>query len=92
MILDKNDLTRVIAGGEKNLILSQSEIIENVLEQEAAGVVPRFSWYDEKTRGAGSPAGWLVWSTWDRGCGVVYRRNDGAFVLLTGWQGDFCLS
>ena len=33
--------------------------------------------------------GWLIWSSCNHGCGVVYRRKDGKMVLLTGVQGDF---
>ena len=34
--------------------------------------------------------GWLVWSDKIYGCGVVYRRDDGKMVIVTGVQGDFC--
>lgn len=37
-----------------------------------------------------TPAGWLVWSLSDGGCGVVYRRKDGKMIITTGLQGDFC--
>lgn len=37
-----------------------------------------------------TPAGWLIWSTFEDGCGVVYRRSDGKMIVVTGWQGEFC--
>lgn len=38
---------------------------------------------------AETPSGWLVWSIWADGCGVVYRRSDGKMIVLAGMQGDF---
>lgn len=31
----------------------------------------------------------MIWTSYNHGCGVVYRRKDGKMVLLTGVQGDF---
>lgn len=72
-----------------NLILTESEIIANALQQEADGIEPHFAWYDQKRKETVTPAGWLIWSTLD-GCGVCYRRTDGKMIIVTGWQGDFC--
>ena len=72
-----------------NLILKESEIIENALQQEAEGIEPHYSFYDYKSREAITPAGWLIWSTLS-GCGVCYRRTDGKMIIVTGMQGDFC--
>lgn len=71
-----------------NLILKESEIIENALEQEKEGIEPSYARYFNNE--VLSPPGWLVWSTWESGCGVCYRRDDGKMIVTTGWQGDFC--
>ena len=73
------------------LILSDAEIIENALDQEKDGVKPHYAFYDWKNKKAVTPAGWLVWSTYADGVGVVYRRPDGKEIIVTGWQGDFCI-
>ena len=72
------------------LMLSDAEIIENALEQEKDGVKPHYAFYDWKNKKAVTPAGWLVWSLFDSGCGVVYRREDGKMIICAGVQGDFC--
>ncbi len=65
------------------IMVSEEECIANALEQERQGIEPSYSGY-------GLPCGWLIWSTWESGCGVVYRRvSDGKMIVLTGWQGDF---
>ena len=69
--------------------LSDEEIIENALYQEAQGIKPHYVWIDYKKREPITPSGWLVWSVWDGGCGVVYRREDGKMIIVQGWQGDF---
>lgn len=69
------------------LFIKESDAIENALKQEKEGIEPHYSYNFGK--GDVSAPGWLVWSTWSDGCGVVYRRNDGKMVLLTGWQSDF---
>ncbi len=71
------------------LLLSDDEIIKNALEQEKQGVKPHYAFYDYKNHKAVAPAGWLVWSLYDGGCGVVYRRKDGKMIIDTGLQGDF---
>ncbi len=74
---------------DKNRIITESEAIENALEQEKSGIKPHYSWYDHKKKETVTPPGWLVWSTWSDGCGVVYRRSDGKMIVLAGIQGDF---
>ena len=76
------------ANGEL-LYLSDEEIIANALEQEKQGIEPHYSWIDYKKREPMTPPGWLVWSLWE-GCGVVYRREDGKMIIISGTQGDFC--
>lgn len=76
----------------KNIIASDQEIIKNALVQEAAGIAPHYCFYDYKNKEMITPPGWLVWSTYDRGAGVVYRRHDGQMIIVTGWQSDFCYS
>lgn len=75
--------------GKQDLILNESEIIDNALQQEADGIEPHYSFFDYKKREAVTPAGWLIWSTFDS-CGVCYRRADEKMVIVTGRQGDFC--
>lgn len=77
-----------LRGGNK--IVTEAEAIQEAEKQERSGIAPRYSWRDNKTGEPITPPGWLVWSTYDDGAGVVYRRNDGKMILVTGWQGDFC--
>ena len=72
------------------LILSDDEILKNALKQEADGIKPHYAFYDYKKREAVTPAGWLVWSLFDGGTGIVYRREDGKLIICTGLQSDFC--
>lgn len=79
--------------GEKDgrvLRATKGEIIENALKQEKEGVKPHYSFYDYKKREKVTPPGWLVWSSFSHGCGIVYRRDDGKMIVVTGMQGDFC--
>ena len=73
-----------------NITATEDEIINNALSQEGKGFKPRYSFYDYKNKKAITPAGWLVWNSLKYGCGVVYRRNDGKMIIVTGSQGDFC--
>lgn len=73
-----------------NKIITEREAIDNALQQEKEGIQPHYSFYDYKAKEKITPAGWLVWSTSEDGCGVVYRRSDGKMIVVTGWQGDFC--
>ena len=80
-------------GQQKNgkaLLLTDDEIISNALEQEKSGIKPHYAFYDYKKHEKITPAGWLVWSLNDGGCGVVYLRKDGKMIITTGLQGDFC--
>ena len=67
---------------------TDTEIIENALQQERDGIKPHYSFYDYKNKKTITPKGWLAWSLWE-GCGVVYRREDGKMVIVTGRQGEF---
>lgn len=75
---------------DHNQLISETEAIQNALDQEKEGIKPSFIWYDSRRKETVGRPGWLVWSTWADGCGVVYRRDDGKMILVTGWQGDFC--
>lgn len=68
---------------------NKSQAINNALDQEKSGVIPRYSFRDYKTGEKLTPPGWLVFSTFADGCGVVYRRSDGKMIVTTGFQGDF---
>lgn len=70
-------------------IITESDAIKNALEQENEGVEPHYSFYDHVRHEQVTPPGWLIWSTYHDGCGVVYRRDDGKMVVTTGMQGDF---
>lgn len=72
-------------------IITESDAIKNAEEQEKEGVQPRYAFRDYKTGQNLTAPGWLVWSTYADGCGVVYRRKDGRMILTTGTQGDFCI-
>lgn len=71
------------------VLVTESQAINNALDQEKSGVIPRYSFRDYKTGENLTPPGWLVWSTFVDGCGVVYRRSDGKMIVTTGFQGDF---
>lgn len=71
------------------VLVTESQAINNALDQEKSGVIPRYSFRDYKTGEKLTPPGWLVFSTFSDGCGVVYRRSDGKMIVTTGFQGDF---
>ena len=70
-------------------LVTESQAISNALDQEKSGITPLYSFRDYKTGEKLTPPGWLVWSTFADGCGVVYRRSDGKMIVTTGFQGDF---
>ena len=72
-------------------LVTESQAINNALEQEKSGISPCYAFRDYKTGENLTPPGWLVWSTYADGCGVVYRRHDGKMVCTTGMQGDFAV-
>lgn len=76
----------------RNILASEKEIIKNALEQEEHGIKPHYSFYDYKKGEKVTPSGWLVWSSLNYGCGIVYRRKDGKMIITVGVQGDFCYS
>ena len=70
--------------------LAKNEIIANVESQIKEGVKPHYKLVRRgKAEDTGGLVGWLVWSTWEDGCGVVCKRADGKYVMLIGCQGDF---
>ena len=70
-------------------IITETDAINNALDQEKEGVEPHYSFYDYKNCEKVTPPGWLIWSTLHDGCGVVFRRSDGKMFVQTGMQGDF---
>ena len=75
----------------ENKLITEAGAFREAERQEKAGISRRYAWRDGKTGEQITPPGWLVWSTYADGVGVVYRRPDGKEIILTGWQGDFCI-
>lgn len=74
----------VVKFNNETKVIKEAEAIAEALKQEKSGVKPRYSF-----RNTNCPAGWLVWSSYTDGCGVVYRTKSGKMAVATGWQGDF---
>lgn len=72
-----------------NKMITWEEAIANAEDQKKRGIAPHYSYIYGHKKEKLSPPGWLVWSTRQDGAGVVVPRDDGKFVLLTGWQSDF---
>lgn len=68
-----------------NKIISEKEAIANAIEQKNSGVTPLYK------RSGSDAHGWLVWSTFEDGAGVVFQREDGSAYVSTGLQGDFSI-
>lgn len=87
--MDKTILLHLKDG---NRLFKVSELIEEAKRQELDGVKPHYSYYNYKKAEKVTPLGWLVYSTFADGCGVVYKMSDTSdkYILVTGWQGDFC--
>lgn len=88
----KENKLYIIGTDKKNkrvITASAEDIINNALEQEKQGVKPCYAWINHRTMQAAAPLGWLVWNSYDYGCGVVYRRSNGKMIICTGVQGDF---
>lgn len=73
------------------LHLTREDIINNAKEQRKQGVKPLYSFWDYKRNEAITPPGWLVWSTWEDGAGVVYpiQGDPEKLGIVRGWQGEF---
>ena len=83
-------MSKLYCIGTKNgkiITATTKEIINNALQQESEGIAPSYKFRYKD--GDYSPAGWLVWSSFHYGVGVVYRRKDGKMIIITGLQGDF---
>lgn len=74
----------VVKFNDKTKVIKEAEAIAEALKQEKSGVKPHYVF-----KGTDCPAGWLVWSSYTDGCGVVYRTKSGKMAVATGWQGDF---
>lgn len=68
-----------------NKIISEKEAIANAIKQKNSGVTPLYK------RSGSDARGWLVWSTFEDGAGVVFQREDGSAYVSTGWHGDFSI-
>lgn len=72
-----------------NRIFTREELINEAKRQEAEGIQPHYIFYGKNTADHITPPGWLVFSTWDDGCGVVHKHDNGNYHIVTGWQGEF---
>lgn len=68
-----------------NKIISEKEAIANAIEQKNSGVTPLYK------RSGSDARGWLVWSTFEDGAGVVFQCEAGSAYVSTGLQGDFSI-
>lgn len=92
MFITEKNYNRVHVIGEKNgkcITITVKEILDNALRQERIGISPHYVFWDYENQKAITTPGWMIWTSYNHGCGVVYRRKDGKMVLLTGMQGDF---
>ena len=74
-----------------NKVYHLSDFIDNAKEQESKGIKPSFAFYGKDASDITMPAGWLVYSTYEDGAGVVFKRIDGEYIFVRGWQGDFVM-
>ena len=79
---EKNYILHFASG---NKIISEKEAIANAIEQKNSGVTPLYK------RSGSDARGWLVWSTFEDGAGVVFQREDGSAYIATGLQDDFSI-
>lgn len=70
-------------------IFTENEVIQNAKEQEKEGITPHYFLRDNKG-GCFPGGGWLVWSTWKDGAGVVFKTEKNTYIIVEGWQCDFC--
>ena len=68
-----------------NKVITEADAFREAVLLVNAGISPRFAWRACKAGQPITPPGWLVWSTYADGVGVVYRRSDGKAIILTGW-------
>ena len=76
---------------EGNKTFKRSEMIDNAKQQEADGIKPGYCFYDYKNGKNITPPGWLVYSTYQDGAGVVYKTDKETYIFIRGWQSEFCL-
>lgn len=67
-----------------NRIITEEEAIANAEEQKAKGIKPHYVLFDGDKKEKLSNPGWLIWSTWEDGAGVVVPRDDGTDMLKSG--------
>ncbi len=65
-----------------NRIITTEEAIQNAKEQEREGVEPHYRHFALEKRG------WLIWSTFEDGTGIIVKSKDN-YRLIRGFQGDF---
>ena len=77
--------------GDKNgqpIWAEKEAIINNAKQQEEDGIHPSYYGYDRNTKKVVTPAGWLVWFS-VYGCGIVFKGENGAYIINSGFPGDF---
>lgn len=94
-ILNENEKTLIVAGysekQKKTLVFSHKDIIANY-EEQAQTSEPHFIPRTRDENENNNIKGFLIWSLWDGGAGVCFKRENGSYYLLTGLQSDFCFS
>lgn len=76
---------------DENKVFHLFDFLNEAKKQERDGVKPAYCFYGKDTSEKTTPPGWLVYSTYEDGAGVVFKRSDGEYIFIRGWQGDFVL-
>lgn len=84
--MDNNNLYEIILHTRNGLkCFTRQDAINNAIQQKQAGTAPHYV-----LRGSDSAPGWLVYSTFSDGAGVVFPNQKGGYNLVQGLQCDFC--
>lgn len=84
MFITEKNYNRVHVIGEKNgkcITITVKEILDNALRQERNGIAPHYVFWDYENNKAITTPGWMIWTSYNHGCGVVYRRKDGKWCF-----------
>ena len=70
------------------MILTETDILKNALQQKRQGIKPHYCYNFGK--GELSRPGFLVYSTFSDGAGVyVLNADETGGILIKGWKGEF---